>query len=135
MNARAPPGPAKTMSRGSSPTRSVRTTLGTPGVERAMTLMLADRGFTTQTSVVPRAGQAGRGRPSWSALEGHERVRRGATRRREREATNREHDVEDATKEGGASHGRSPSKTRLDRPVFSISGLARVALPGASKNA
>jgi len=43
MNARAPPGPAKTMSRGSSPTRSVRTTLGTPGVERSMTLMLSDK--------------------------------------------------------------------------------------------
>src|SRR5439155_714185 len=48
MKARLPPGPANTMSRGSSPTRSVRTTRG--GLELTSTMLtLSERWLTTQT--------------------------------------------------------------------------------------
>jgi hypothetical protein len=66
MNARtpvAPGGSANTMSRGSSPTSSVRTTRG--GVAPASTmLMLSERWLTTHTSVSVRAATAIGSRPT-----------------------------------------------------------------------
>ena len=57
MKARLLPGPAKTMSRGSSPTRRVRTTRG--GSEPTSTMLtLSDKWFTTQTSLALRAATA-----------------------------------------------------------------------------
>jgi hypothetical protein len=57
MNARVPPVPANTMSRGSSPTISVRTTRG--GIcERSTTLTLSERWLTTHTSELVRAATA-----------------------------------------------------------------------------
>src|SRR3954468_3414958 len=55
MNAR-PDAPANTMSRGSSPTSSVRVTCGVP--DSVTTLTLSDRWLTTQTSVLLRAATA-----------------------------------------------------------------------------
>jgi hypothetical protein len=46
--------PANTMSRGSSPTSSVRTTRGFRGAVTSTTLMLSERWFTTHTSVLER---------------------------------------------------------------------------------
>src|SRR4051812_26178627 len=51
-------GPAKTMSRGSSPTHSVRVTRGADGLLTSTTLTLSDRWFTTQTSSSERAATA-----------------------------------------------------------------------------
>ena len=63
MKARVPPVPAKTMSRGSSPTSSVRTTRG--GVApTSTTLTLSERWFTTQTSLFDRAATATGSRPT-----------------------------------------------------------------------
>jgi len=51
MNARLCPGPANTMSRGSSPTSNVRTTCpDSPSSSILTTLTLSDRWLTTQTS-------------------------------------------------------------------------------------
>ena len=57
MKARLPPGPAKTMSRGSSPTSSVRVTRG-GSADTSTMLTLSDRLFTTQTSFADRAATA-----------------------------------------------------------------------------
>ena len=54
--------PAKTTSRGSSPTSRVRTTRGVP--LRLTTLTLSDRWLTTQTSVLLRAATATGSRPT-----------------------------------------------------------------------
>src|SRR5450432_413700 len=50
MKARDFPGPANTMSRGSSPTRSVRTTCARSGWRTSTILTLSERWLTTQTS-------------------------------------------------------------------------------------
>ncbi len=63
MNARLWPGPAKTRSRGSSPTSSVRTTLGGLA-DTSTTLTLSDRWFTTHTSSSLRAATATGSRPT-----------------------------------------------------------------------
>jgi hypothetical protein len=57
MKARFPPVPAKTMSRGSSPTSSVRVTCGGTAARSTM-LTLSERWFTTHTSVFDRAATA-----------------------------------------------------------------------------
>ena len=63
MNARLPPVPAKTMSRGSSPTSNVCVTRG--GLApTSTTLTLSDRWFTTHTSVFERAATAIGSRPT-----------------------------------------------------------------------
>ena len=54
--------PAKTISRGSSPTSKVRTTWGVPTSETM--LMLSDMWLTTQTSVLLRAATATGSRPT-----------------------------------------------------------------------
>ena len=70
MKARLPPLPAKTMSHGSSPTRSVRFTRErvTSAGSISTMLMLSERWFTTQTSVLPaplvRAATATGSRPT-----------------------------------------------------------------------
>jgi hypothetical protein len=63
MKARLPPGPAKTRSRGSSPTSSVRTTRGGLA-DTSTTLTLSDRWFTTHTSSSLRAATATGSRPT-----------------------------------------------------------------------
>ena len=63
MKARFPPGPANTMSRGSSPTSSVRTTRG--GVADTSTMLtLSERWFTTQTSPALRIATDTGSRPT-----------------------------------------------------------------------
>ena len=63
MKARLPPEPANTMSRGSSPTRSVRVTRG--GTEPTSTMLtLSERWFTTHTSPLVRAATATGSRPT-----------------------------------------------------------------------
>jgi len=57
MKARFPEAPAKTMSRGSSPTSSVRTTRGGEA-ERSTMLTLSERWLTTHTSSFVRAATA-----------------------------------------------------------------------------
>src|SRR5262245_6530951 len=57
MKARFPPVPANTMSRGSSPTSSVRETRGGVAARSTM-LTLSERWFTTQTSVFERTAIA-----------------------------------------------------------------------------
>ncbi len=67
MKARVPPGPPKTMSLGSSPTRSVRTTCG--GVVLvSTTLTLSETWLTTQTSVLVRAATATGSTPTYTEL-------------------------------------------------------------------
>src|ERR1044071_1949721 len=66
MNA-LPAVPANTMSRGSSPTSSVRVTCGTPLSVTMLTL--SDRWLTTQTSVLLRAATATGSRPTGTRLE------------------------------------------------------------------
>ena len=61
MNARFD-APANTMSRGSSPTSSVRATCGVP--DSVTTLTLSERWFTTQTSPLSRAATATGSRPT-----------------------------------------------------------------------
>ena len=57
MKARSPPAPAKTMSRGSSPTSRVRVTRG--GLAPTSTMLtLSERWLTTHTSVLLRAATA-----------------------------------------------------------------------------
>ncbi len=55
MKARVPPGPAKTMSRGSSPTSSVRVTRAVARFAGSTSTMLtlSDRWFTTHASTRP----------------------------------------------------------------------------------
>lgn len=64
MKARLPPGPAKTMSLGSSPTRRVRATRGDQGREVSTMLTLSERWFTTQTSSLDRQAMAIGSRPT-----------------------------------------------------------------------
>ena len=64
MKARERSGPAKTMSRGSSPTRSVRWTKPPLAPVSFTTLMLSERWFTTQTSSLVRAATATGSRPT-----------------------------------------------------------------------
>src|SRR5262245_27027492 len=66
MKARPPPGPANTMSRGSSPTSSVRTTLGGSDAT-STTLTLSERRFTTQTSPGERTATATGSKPTGTA--------------------------------------------------------------------
>ena len=66
MNARFD-APAKTMSRGSSPTSRVRATCGVP--VRVTTLTLSERWFTTQTSLALRAATATGSRPTGTRAE------------------------------------------------------------------
>ncbi len=63
MNARVPPVPANTMSRGSSPTSSVRVTRAGLA-DRSTMLTLSERWFTTHTSVFVRAATATGSKPT-----------------------------------------------------------------------
>ncbi|HTE53651.1 MAG TPA: hypothetical protein VK698_22505 [Kofleriaceae bacterium] len=63
MNARARPGPANTMSEGSSPTRMVRTTRGGLA-DTSTTLTLSDRWLTTQASPSSRRATASGSSPT-----------------------------------------------------------------------
>src|SRR5262249_61604685 len=64
-NARLPPVPANTMSRGSSQVSSVRLTRHSPAVaSNATTLTLSDRWLTTQASVLVRTATATGSRPT-----------------------------------------------------------------------
>jgi hypothetical protein len=65
-NARLRPVPANTMSRGSSPTSSVRSTRGVPSSRT--TLTESERWFTTQTSSALRSATATGSRPTETLL-------------------------------------------------------------------
>ena len=66
MNARPRSAPANTMSRGSSPTSSVRSTRGVPSSRT--TLTESERWFTTHTSFALRSATATGSRPTETLL-------------------------------------------------------------------
>src|SRR5271169_3981028 len=65
MKARVPPSPPKTMSLGSSPTRSVRATCGGLVLTSTM-LTLSETWLTTQTSLLVRAATATGSSPTYT---------------------------------------------------------------------
>ena len=120
MKARSRAVPAKTMSRGSSPTSSVRT-VRAGDVERSTIETLSDRWFTTQTSLVVRAATATGSSPTGTDSRMHE-TRRGHVEDLE-VAIGRVHREEPRsvrTRARSVAPGRSRRRDERDRPTEPI---------------